>query len=195
MIKNIFILFAPGCGGNHLANILSMSKPYQLRSFEQSYNDDQLHGAHPDQLAGINVPHLKKYLDILINKSNVFCGHWSEYVSVKEHGLLEYFPNRIFCVIQIPKIGSKLYNRFLMHNTGMTPWLYHEVTLLYQHMTKLVDGKDTPLLYVCPDMLTDNSIKTIIDDLNNKGLDLDIDIDEAQKYHTKWINLNFKKNL
>lgn len=196
MVQNIFILFAPGLGGNHLANILSLDKNFTNRASIQSYQS-AVDNAHTD-IQNINYNSIKKNLPALVGKSNVLCGHWLEYEQLKEHNLLQHFPNRTFCTIQFPSHDSKLCSRFLnlSANQGIMPWVYNELGLLYkrEYITKLIDEKDAPFMYVWPEMLINENIQVLINDLNNQGLNVEIDIVQAQQYHTMWLNKVFTSN-
>ena len=81
MTKNIFVLFAPGLGGNHLSNIFSLDSRYRRRVTDQMY-DDQKKTAHTE-IQNISLSSIEKNLDELVDQNNVLCGHWLEYVHLK----------------------------------------------------------------------------------------------------------------
>jgi hypothetical protein len=191
MTKNIFVLFAPGLGGNHLSNIFSLDSSYRPRITDRVY-DDQKKTAHIE-IQNINLSSIEKNLDKLVDQNNVLCGHWSEYVCLKESNFIQHFPNRTFCVIQMPEVGSELCNRFFNWNKNLPPWLFNEITLLYkkEHVTKLIGESDSPFVYIHPDLLCNRDIKVLINDVNNQGLEIQVDLAKAQEYHDKWITNNF----
>lgn len=73
MTKNIFVLFAPGLGGNHLSNIFSLDSRYRRRVTDQMY-DDQKKTAHTE-IQNISLSSIEKNLDELVDQNNVLCGH------------------------------------------------------------------------------------------------------------------------
>ncbi len=203
-MTNLFILFAPGLGGNHLANLFSLDSKFQTRFTEETYKDIHNQVVTNDvfpvhiSLQNISVNSIKKILPTLVNRNNVMCGHWLEYVWLKQSPLIKYFPNRTFCVIQMPDIDSSLAaKRFKNHCSDPMPWIYYELELLYkvENIAKLIDEDDSDFYHVCPDLLTNRDIKLLFDDLKNQGLEFEIDMDVAQYYHTIWIEQNFKDSV
>lgn len=192
---NIFILFAPGLGGNHLANILSLDSRFRSRANDEVYASAAV-TAHV-KLQNINCQSIEKHLDQLVNQNNVFCGHWMEYVELKKSKLIEHFPNRIFCVIQMPKSNDRFYHRLLSKNPDATPWLLHEVALLYRtkNIKKLIDEKESSFVDIHPHMLCNQDITVLLDDVKNQGFDIKVDIEKAQRWHNVWIDKNFKNKL
>jgi hypothetical protein len=195
MTKNIFILFAPGLGGNHLANIFSLDSRYRPRATDQVY-DGQEKTAHVE-IQNLDVLSIQENLHKLVDQNNVLCGHWLEYVYFKKSKLIYNFPNRTFCVIQMPEVGSKLYNRFFDFNHNIPPWLFNEVTLLYKknYMNRLIDEPNSPFVYINPDLLCSRDIKVLINDVNNQGLEIQVDLAKAQEYHDKWSINNFENTF
>jgi hypothetical protein len=65
---NIFILFAPGLGGNHLANILSLDSRFQSRANDKVYagTTDTAH----TKLQNLQIQSIEKHLDQLVNQNN-----------------------------------------------------------------------------------------------------------------------------
>lgn len=181
-------------GGNHLANILSLDSRFRLRADDAVY--DGIEQTAHVTLQNINQQSIEKHLAQLVNQNNVFCGHWLEYVQLKESKLIEHFPNRTFCVIQIPEFDEIFYHRFLELNPNTPPWLLNEVALLYrkQHIEKLIDEQESPFVYIWPHMLSKLDITVLLDDINNQGLDIKVDIAQAQYWHNIWIAKNFKNN-
>ena len=171
-----------------------MDSRYQSRANEEVYTsiEDTAHVG----LQNLHFKSIEEHLDQLINQNNVFCGHWLEYVQLKESKLIDYFPNRTFCVIQMPTVGDKLYRRLLSKNSGATPWLLHEVDLLYrkQHIEKLIDEQESSFVYVWTRLLANCNITVLLDDINNQGLDIKVDIEKAQHWHNLWIAKNFENN-
>jgi len=202
-INNLFILFAPGLGGNHLANLISLDSKFQTRFTERTYKymhhqvvTNNVFPAHV-ALQNVRTDSIEKMLPTLINKSNVLCGHWLEYVMLKQSKFIEHFPNRSFCVIQMPNVNSLAYKRFENHCVNPMPWIYNELELLYkvENIAKLIDEVESKFYYIWPDMLTDKDIRLLFEDLKIQGMDLDIDMEMAQHYHTIWVEQNFKSNV
>ena len=195
---NLFVIFAPGLGGNHLANVLSLSKQFHSRVNYDVYNSDSIKAHLPGVgVTNLQLPSIEKELSTLKNQSNVFCGHWLEYMQLKESSLIDCFPNRSFCIMQIPQRGSLLSNRFLKFNSWGTPWLFTEVSALYNSMKnikKLFDEPSSTFAHVLPDLLSDQNIELVLNDISRQGISLDIDINVAQDLHNKWMDKNFTIN-
>ena len=196
MSKNIFIIFAPGLGGNHLANIFSFDNNYRTRIENDTYEKNQKN-AHV-KLQNIDLKSMRENFDQLVGRNNVFCGHWSEYVYFKESDLNQHFQNRSFCVIQPPQKNSPFYHRLLhvtlpYHNKGTDPWLISEFIMLYkrENITKLINEVESHFVYIQPEMLIDKNIKELVNYVNNQGLNIHPDIEKAQACHNLWLSKNF----
>ena len=199
---NIFVIFAPGTGGNHLANLLSLdsryAKRFDLEDYDLATNNNNdahyavLHGG-PENL---NLHHSWMDFDRIKNQKNVFCGHVLEYLQLKNTtNLLEQLPNKAFITIQVPTPGSKGHSRMTWRYGKMDNYMLGELSVLYDalHLKKIFDlPKIDVWHYVWPDELFDDDITTMLEGIGRE-FDLDIDNDLAQKLHTKWL-INLKEN-
>ena len=149
------------------------------------------------KLQNINCQSIEKHLDQLVNQNNVLCGHWMEYVELKKSKLIEHFPNRTFCVIQMPTPDDKCYRRLLSKNPNATPWLLYEVELLYRtrNIKKLIDEEESSFVDIFTHMLCNQDITVLLDNIKHQGLDIKVDIEKAQRWHNVWIDKNFKNKL
>jgi hypothetical protein len=190
--RNLFVIFAPGGGGNHLANMLSLSEPFTSRITQDSY--DNLDGnAHTPTIQNMKLSCVRDNIDILKNQSNVFCGHWLEYQQLRNSELIDYFPNREFFVITVPNPAStntRALRRLLNYDKTLSvSWILYELSLLYrvEHLRFLCNEPTAIWRWVWPDHLFDDSITALVENLKSQGLDLNLDIDQLQPLHTKWL--------
>lgn len=131
--KNLFLIFPPGCGGNHLANLLSLCPEFEPRYENDYYTDSMIKRyqtkfkyssamikgnlggtmAHFSYLENLQQHVLLKHKDWLINnqKINILCSHLYEYLLMHEVGLLDYLDNRIFCIFSFPEKDSLAHKR------------------------------------------------------------------------------------
>ena len=188
--ENLFVIYAPNLGGNHLANMLSLGKNYAERFDPASY-DQKVSTAHFAYISQIDLDGIRTNLDQLTTQSNVFCGHWMEYMLFKQSDLAEYFPNKKFFAIQMPSEGTPGYDRLTRRDPSMNnAWLFNEVTLLYKvpNLATLCNETTSPWYYVWPDLLFDSDINKLFADLKQQGFEIDVDLDLVQDLHTKWVN-------
>jgi hypothetical protein len=133
--KNLFLLFSPGCGGNHLANMLSLHPAFEPRfesnDYEQAmilkydsitFKGDILHEinsaeyrspiVHFSELQNLQFSTLNKYRQKIIasERKYIFCAHVEEYFNMN-HGNLTEFTNRFFILFSIPKTNNLLLTR------------------------------------------------------------------------------------
>ena len=107
-MKNIFVLFSPGTGGNHLANMLSTDNRFTQRSNLLDYKTHVSKDAHTSNIK--NLQH--KDLEALPETRNVLCGHFGEYRWISLSGLLNKFDNRQIFNIEVPIQGSVAWQRY-----------------------------------------------------------------------------------
>ena len=123
--KNLFLVFSPGCGGNHIANLLSMTPDFEPRYTHDSYYEDMIwnynnyFGSVPKNRNGVVVAHfsdlenlqkkqLTEFESKIVNskKPYIFCSHAVEYITMdKEIYLIK---DRIICLFSKPTGANKL---------------------------------------------------------------------------------------
>jgi hypothetical protein len=115
-VKNLFLIFPPGCGGNHLANMLSMHPVFSQRFIGVAYKNRMLLKyrerfsdtspttkiAHFGYLENLQIPEiLKNNQRMQSNKTvNLWCAHYAEYF--RNGKMLESHLNRSFCIMSYP---------------------------------------------------------------------------------------------
>ena len=192
--RNLFIIFAPGGGGTHLANMLSLSEPFTSRITQDSYNNLDKN-AHQPTIQNMKLSYISNNIDILKNQSNVFCGHWLTYQQLKNSKFIDYFPNREFFVISVPtpdSTNTRALKKLLNYDKTLNvSWIFHELSLLYriEHLQLLCNEPTAPWRWVWPDDLFNDNIVTLVENLKSQGLDLNFNIDQLQPLHTKWLQL------
>ena len=198
--QNLFIVFAPGLGGNHLKNILSLDSKFcnefDLNEYFQTQtNDLSKKNAHFSPVLNLNSDTIAENLEFLIaNKNNIFCCHIAEYLWFLDSEYNKYFNNRQFICMNMP-INNNLPGDRLME---FSPWMnnryiFHEFATLYssRYLSKLFD--ETDWFYTSADLLFGDNINLVIDDLTQQGLALSIDRKVAQKLHNAWLSNIIKK--
>jgi hypothetical protein len=200
-MKNLFVIYPPGLGGNHLANMLSLSDDYITRFDLEKYDNvpgREIKAHHFSFVKQFDVDTISKNLEQLSNQNNVFAGHWLAYHTFKKSGLVEKFPNRKFLSIQIPEQNTKAFVRLQKLGIGFNnyPWLLHEIGLLYKVdcLSLVCEEPIKNWCYVWTDMLFGQNFSVVIKDLENQGLELNLDLDLAQSFHNKWLN-NLEKEV
>jgi len=193
-LSNLFIVFFPDSGGNHLGNILSQSAPYVARCSPDNYNKSQLDAHYSSSMNNVNFKLIQANLEQLQQQSNVFCGHWLEIIQIKQQNLLEYFPNRKYCVIQIPSDPGRGYD--VLFKSKLEPklkeqsWVPYELRMLYTPKvvaSTLEESTDTPFYGVSANTLYNDDVSLVLNQLQKQGLDIIIDTEVAQSMHTKWL--------
>jgi len=193
-LTNLFVIFLPDSGGNHLSNILSQSAPYVARCSPDDYNQHQLNAHYSSKINSANPKLVQRNLDQLRNQNNVLCGHWLEILQLKQQNLLEHFPNRKYCIIQIPSDPGRGYDVLFKSKLGSVlqeqSWLPYELRMLYSPdivANTLRESADTPFYGISANAVYDNNIDTALKVLQKQGLDITIDIEVVQSMHTRWL--------
>jgi hypothetical protein len=195
---NLFVIFPPGLGGNHLANILSLDPKFSKR-FDVDRYDQRRPNAHHAYMQNLDCVYVEKNLETLKNQNNVFCGHLVEYMTMKLQGLTDHFKDKVFFMIQMPQKTETAYKRLEGQN-GQTPhWLLSEVGLCYMpdNFKRLVKEDLNIISYfVWPAYLFDQNLTPLLESLSQAGYDINFDKELAQTLHTKWFNnLNLNGSL
>lgn len=187
MTENMFIIFAPWCGGNHLANIVSMSDRFNKRFNDKIYNNQIFH-AHPT--AKQNYAPVHSELEGVQHQSNVFCSHLTEYL-ISSTLTEQYLPNRKYIVLEFPDSSRSDFfkQRVAKKSYFQDPYMIEELSILYSVDTfsKLTNEKDMTQLGV--DLLFNKDISSLLLKLNQE-FGLNFDRDAVEQIHQSWLTKN-----
>lgn len=194
-VTNLFVVFFPDSGGNHLANLLSQSFQYEARCAPADYHSAQLDAHYSLVMNNVSHELLQQELSRRLNQSNVFCGHWTEILELKKHNLLQHLPNRKYVVIQVPDEPGRGYDAIFRSRLGPVlnehSWAQHDIRSLYTPsniMLTLQESPEVPCYGISANTLYADDIKLTLNTLQNDGLDIIVDIEEVQSMHSKWLN-------
>lgn len=174
-MNDIVVIFAPGSGGNHLANLLSTDKRHQQRISLEKY-DHLIDNAHPSRFSTFEK---------ISEKPHVFACHFAEYLwhqhRFGKHSrfiLIEFPPqarNHQF-LTRIQKLYSYYDNNYLLEelSTFYSAEVFSKISncgdITPLPVSLLFDPDSTPLIQY----LTDN-------------IDIQLDHNIVQCLHQKWI--------
>jgi hypothetical protein len=114
--KRIFLIFPPGCGGNHLANMISLDDNVEDRIADiekmkayYSSSPNSVHPIMPDLFLGYqNLQNLD--IDLINNatKTMILCGHAFEFAfSLWDKKIpIDWIKDSVFVLFTYPKEGS-----------------------------------------------------------------------------------------
>lgn len=167
--KNLFLIFPPGCGGNHVANLLSMTPEFEPRYTHDNYyenmirNYDEFFGTGPQDKIGCTAHFAsdlenlqKKELNefeskvVKTEKPYIFCSHAIEFLYTNMDDTLKPYERKIFCLFSVPS-GS---NGLIRSRAINGPWREGElntgsykdipIPLLYEKETFISESKIDP---------------------------------------------------
>ena len=157
--KNLFLIFPPGCGGNHVANLLSMTPDFEPRYTHDNYyekmiwdydkffgtgpQNDMVCTAHFSDLENLQPNHLIEFEQKIVNskKPYIFCSHAVEYIVRDNTKLIETFIDKIICLFSKPTGSNKLVN-YRMRNGAWYNSERDEFTFLDMHVYELYEIKN-----------------------------------------------------
>jgi hypothetical protein len=189
--KSILILYQPGAGGVHLANLISTSPHVENRlknptdSLLEKYQSQTQKNAHFDvKIINVGIDNLD-HLYYTVKSSDltyVLCGHIEEsyYAVNKIKDLGEVF----YIILENVNLSDSVLKR-LYHCEG-TNFLYRD-----DLVQKLFNASPDQILATTPNLLFCRDISPLIEMLNCR-LNLRLDIDFCQKLHDFWLrNIKF----
>lgn len=178
-------MFAPGLGGNHIANLLSTSNEFLNRFSSHDYNTSEPN-AHFFNITNIELEDISDNIDILSTQNNILCGHWASYYWLMQSDLSKHFNNRQILIIEPPSYGTMAYERLIKHVTAYTNhYFYEEMKLLYtiETMQKMFDDDDFFVLNA--DVIFQNSINTFIEKAEEEFC-IKLNSTLCKTIHDKW---------
>lgn len=190
-MENLFVIFAPGCGGNHLANIISTSNRFTKRYTDDIYHSKLDLRAHPSK--NKNYELAEEEFIIKQKQNNVFCSHLAEYL-ISQSLTEKYLLNRKYVIVESPMPSR---NDFFTNRVrGLYPayqnqYFFEEISMLYsiQYFSHLTREHDMTSITV--DKIFSKDVTPLVDTLNLE-LGLDLDIGEVKSIHSSWIEKNKK---
>lgn len=184
MLENLFIIFPPGAGGNHLANLVSLSGKYSRAVDFNQYGTGYQTAHFTDNELNLAID--ENGVGQLSQQNNVLCGHLASYIWFNRAGFAERFPNKKFVVITAPEHDTLAFNRASKLCSVYThPYSYHELNTLYsiECLSALYNEHDWFQI----------SAEDIFQPLPDKILSflkqdlwLDVDYDFVKDIHAKW---------
>lgn len=210
-MKNLLIVFPGGCGGNHLANLISFNNKFTPRFKSSNYHQELLnqykeifsrslideHGQLFENPHGITA-HFSKYhhLDQLKKNSilkqilnsktiNILIGHEHDYEEfAMREKILNKIPNPFWIVMSYPKINSIPYNRIQLYKFTPKPEKYTYPYYVFKH------DKDAPVLDESNSLLFETEKFFAIDGcdyIKNQLTKINVELhDLAYEIHDLW---------
>jgi hypothetical protein len=176
------IIFSPGTGGNHLANIISTSPRLQSRISESFYDNLNNKNAHIDNNSnGHIIP--------CTPGNHIVCYHLSEYMQYKT-AIDAINCRKKFLVIEFSQNYQELfYKRMLkLYPYYKDVFLINELATLYSTdvIKKLFDLDDiTP---VSANKIFTEDATHLVEYLNT-NFDFQLTIEKVKEIHKKWIKM------
>ena len=200
--KNLIILYLPGLGGNHLANLLSTCTDHFEPRFESAdyanelanRYDNETARAHHSDIPNLNLNSLESNFEKLINskKTNILCGHYGEVNHVRH--ILDKLPNKNFIAIGLPEMWSKEIAtlRILHHNNASAQsYIWNEIASIYTRttMSKLTDTDVHKTMVIRSSDLFSPDLGNVSSQLKDSGIELP---NIAHKIHQLWFDKLYK---
>lgn len=179
-MRNIFVLFSPGSGGNHFANLLSTDKRFALRWTLEDYTNNNNKFAHSKGVENLNFQELQK----LPKFGNVLCGHFAEFYWLKIKNQLEYFQNRQIFILELPNknwLGLQKYQNYF----PLCGYYVEEQRSLYTEKIIKECCQENDIITIPGDLLFEKNIDPIYDIIANES-DLLLDKDLCNSMHCIW---------
>tara|TARA_B110000503_G_scaffold124579_1_gene191233 strand:- start:2916 stop:3449 length:534 start_codon:yes stop_codon:yes gene_type:complete len=172
---NVFVIFAPGLGGNHLANLIATDPRYHPRATVAQYQTTKKY-AHHSSHSNLTDIKIESY------DNNVLCGHFGELYWLDR----SLFKHKQVVIIEIPKDkNSFAYKRFQKFN-NLNTYLFEEQRSLYTPgVIESVAGISDFYTIPAESVVNETSPVDLLLDMN-----YNIDKKICEQMHTEWIKNN-----
>ncbi len=185
--ENLFIIFPPGAGGNHLANIIALSGRFQ-RSIDYSGYDNIKGHAHFSKIQNLEMT--CKEIQSISTQNNVLCSHLAQYLW-QQDCIKEYLPNRKYIIVDVYNVDTVVRGRMnKMFFPYKSNYMWEESSTLYSSKYFGLLTGETDYFHINVGMIATSNIMPLLTYLK-KDIGLTIDQGIATEIHQKWYNHNF----
>ena len=185
--ETLFVIFAPGLGGNHLSNLLALTKRF-YRDVNFSKYNTLTTDAHFSKIQNLQINSITKNFDKTLNVNNVLCGHLGEYLWLKQSGTAKDFKNRKFLIVSRPNKNTLAYNRMTKYYPPMlNEYFYQEQRTLYSQdcLERLFDEDD--FFEISSELIFSDDTDKLFKFIEHEFCTT-IDSKQADYVHQMWIN-------
>jgi hypothetical protein len=175
---NVFVIFAPGVGGNHLANMIATDPQFKSRATIEQYRAAKKY-AHHSVMQNLTNLQIDSY------NNNVLCGHFGELYWLDR----SLFEHKQVVIIDIPlDKNSFAYKRFQIKNGNLSGYHVEEQRSLYTpEMIKRVTGISDYYTIPAESVVTNKSPVDLL-----IGMNYNVDKEICEQMHTEWIKHNLE---
>jgi hypothetical protein len=190
MPVNIMVLYAPGCFGSHIANLMSLDPRFPTSFDIEGYATGPVNAHHGrPTLIDVVLQHTHDTRTFLA-QNNV----WAEHVSAVLHNepikkFVDELNDKFFLVINLPKLDSVIYRRMVQIGFTASPLAYNEIEYVYTPncCSRLLGYPNERFWNINPDLIWQPDVEPLLSHLKNSApLNLDFDNELCQNLHSKW---------
>jgi hypothetical protein len=185
--KNIFVLFSPGLGGNHVANLLATDIRYITRATANDYAN------HNEQNAHILEGNLNNIDNKNYNFGNIFCGHFSEFYWKHIENKISKYQNRQIILIDLPKDNNSIAFKRHKKYSNLSKYFFEEQRSLYSFYTLENLFNENDFFNIPCEIFFNDSVDNFFN-YASKEMNFSLDYTECKKMHNIWIQ-KIKKEL
>ena len=179
--KNIFVLFSPGLGGNHVANLLSTDKRYATKATAKDYSNHKGLDAH------IILGNLDNLDNTNYNFGNIFCGHFGEFYWAHLKNKISKYQNRQIILIDLPKNKDSMAFKRYKKYSNLNNFFIKEQQSLYSLYTIEKIFNETDIFNISSEIIFDNLVDKFYN-YANQEMNFNLDYNECSEMHKIWIN-------
>lgn len=183
--KNIFVVYSPGTGGNHVANMLSTDADYITRASFKDYLAHNENDAHVGKLK--NFSQTNDNFSSRPYFGNIFCFHFGSFYWM--YSKIQQFKNRQIIFISPPINKSSLaYLRYVNFsgNIAKNHYFLNEQKTLYTPEVFEKLFSETDFFTLAAEMIFDRPVAEFFDYAETE-MNFRLDRAECHNMHTNWI--------
>jgi len=181
---NVIIIFSPGLGGNHLANMISTDPRFHNRTSVKDYLESTRADAHFSSLQNLNNLDELQQTD-----NNVLCGHLGEFIWTEYMAITSRFKSLQIVLIETPKDHTSVAYQRWQDYSQMNSYFQAEQGVLYsQDVIERITGITDMNFMPSESLFNKTAPIEILQEMN-----YNIDAEQCTKMHTHWFENNLFK--
>lgn len=187
--QNLFVIYAPGSFGSHIANVISLDSKF-AQSFDLRGYDNEASNAHHGRPTFAQISQYpQSQQDQILNQSNVWAEHMSTMMAFRDTDLYQAMANKYFLIVNLPRHTSQAFRRMRSIGFDATIMAFNEIQSIYypDSAAALLKTAKHRFFNIEAEMIYQPDAVPVIKHITQSApIDLNLDLDLCCTLHEKW---------